>query len=145
MGDSIPGPRDHALSRRQMLNHSLSHLGARNGLETSTKWSLTISSLRSLEQRVWLHREWTTLKEALSEAMTLLVTFLSPWPQFTLRSLGSSVWDISPGVGGREEGEGGLKLSYGLCSFPRAMHLRRPGGPPHIKLAVEWESCAKER
>ncbi|XP_038523429.1 ubiquitin carboxyl-terminal hydrolase 43 isoform X1 [Canis lupus familiaris] len=37
--------------------------------------------------------------------------------------------------------------SHPLCHWAvdRAMHLRRPGGPPHIKLAVEWESCAKER
>ncbi|KAM9208768.1 ubiquitin carboxyl-terminal hydrolase 43 [Dugong dugon] len=27
----------------------------------------------------------------------------------------------------------------------RALHLRRLGGPPHVKLAVEWDSCAKER
>ncbi|XP_067570568.1 ubiquitin carboxyl-terminal hydrolase 43 isoform X1 [Pseudorca crassidens] len=26
----------------------------------------------------------------------------------------------------------------------RALHLRRPGGPPHIKLAVEWDSGTKE-
>lgn len=27
----------------------------------------------------------------------------------------------------------------------RALHLRKPGGPPHVKLAVEWDSSAKER
>ncbi|KAF4012377.1 hypothetical protein G4228_004282 [Cervus hanglu yarkandensis] len=27
----------------------------------------------------------------------------------------------------------------------RALHLRRPGGPPHIKLAVEWDIDTKER
>nr|XP_020017022.1 ubiquitin carboxyl-terminal hydrolase 43 isoform X2 [Castor canadensis] len=34
-----------------------------------------------------------------------------------------------------------------LChwALDRALHLRRPGGPPHIKLAVEWNSSAKER
>nr|XP_003416834.1 ubiquitin carboxyl-terminal hydrolase 43 [Loxodonta africana] len=34
-----------------------------------------------------------------------------------------------------------------LCHWvvDRALHLRRPGGPPHVKLAVEWDSCAKER
>ncbi|XP_057569756.1 ubiquitin carboxyl-terminal hydrolase 43 isoform X2 [Hippopotamus amphibius kiboko] len=34
-----------------------------------------------------------------------------------------------------------------LCHWAvdRALHLRRPGGPPHIKLAVEWDSGAKER
>ncbi|XP_058532135.1 ubiquitin carboxyl-terminal hydrolase 43 isoform X3 [Ochotona princeps] len=34
-----------------------------------------------------------------------------------------------------------------LCHWEvdRALHLRRPGGPPHIKLAVEWDSSAKER
>ncbi|XP_055973745.1 ubiquitin carboxyl-terminal hydrolase 43 [Sorex fumeus] len=26
----------------------------------------------------------------------------------------------------------------------RVLHLRKPGGPPHIKLAVEWDSWAKE-
>nr|XP_036862019.1 LOW QUALITY PROTEIN: ubiquitin carboxyl-terminal hydrolase 43 [Manis javanica] len=37
--------------------------------------------------------------------------------------------------------------SQPLCHWAvdRALHLRRPGGPPHIKLAVEWDSCAKER
>ncbi|XP_046533402.1 ubiquitin carboxyl-terminal hydrolase 43 isoform X1 [Equus quagga] len=34
-----------------------------------------------------------------------------------------------------------------LCHWAvdRALHLRRPGGPPHVKLAVEWDSGAKER
>ncbi|KAG8507115.1 Ubiquitin carboxyl-terminal hydrolase 43 [Galemys pyrenaicus] len=34
-----------------------------------------------------------------------------------------------------------------LCHWAvdRALHLRRPGGPPHVKLAVEWDSCLKER
>ncbi|XP_007950535.1 ubiquitin carboxyl-terminal hydrolase 43 [Orycteropus afer afer] len=33
-----------------------------------------------------------------------------------------------------------------LCHWAvdRALHLRRPGGPAHVKLAVEWDSCAKE-
>ncbi|XP_058415697.1 ubiquitin carboxyl-terminal hydrolase 43 isoform X2 [Diceros bicornis minor] len=37
--------------------------------------------------------------------------------------------------------------SQPLCHWAvdRALHLRRPGGPPHIKLAVEWDSGAKER
>ncbi|KAI4566418.1 hypothetical protein MJG53_015095 [Ovis ammon polii x Ovis aries] len=29
--------------------------------------------------------------------------------------------------------------------FSMALHLRRPGGPPHIKLAVEWDVDTKER
>ncbi|XP_008588950.1 PREDICTED: ubiquitin carboxyl-terminal hydrolase 43 [Galeopterus variegatus] len=34
-----------------------------------------------------------------------------------------------------------------LCHWAvdRALRLRRPGGPPHVKLAVEWDSSAKER
>ncbi|MXQ89405.1 hypothetical protein E5288_WYG000764 [Bos mutus] len=34
-----------------------------------------------------------------------------------------------------------------LCHWAvdRALHLRRPGGPPHIKLAVEWDVDTKER
>ncbi|XP_008070655.2 ubiquitin carboxyl-terminal hydrolase 43 [Carlito syrichta] len=34
-----------------------------------------------------------------------------------------------------------------LCHWAvdRALHLRKPGGPPHIKLAVEWDSSIKER
>lgn len=34
-----------------------------------------------------------------------------------------------------------------LCHWAvdRALHLRRPGGPPHVKLAIEWDSCVKER
>ncbi|XP_074198301.1 ubiquitin carboxyl-terminal hydrolase 43 isoform X1 [Camelus bactrianus] len=34
-----------------------------------------------------------------------------------------------------------------LCHWAvdRALHPRRPGGPPHIKLAVEWDSGTKER
>ncbi|XP_053528696.1 ubiquitin carboxyl-terminal hydrolase 43 isoform X2 [Artibeus jamaicensis] len=34
-----------------------------------------------------------------------------------------------------------------LCHWAvdRALHLRKPGGPPHVKLAVEWDSCVKER
>ncbi|XP_004684653.1 PREDICTED: ubiquitin carboxyl-terminal hydrolase 43 isoform X2 [Condylura cristata] len=34
-----------------------------------------------------------------------------------------------------------------LCHWAvdRALHLRKPGGPPHVKLAVEWDSCFKER
>ncbi|XP_045425706.1 ubiquitin carboxyl-terminal hydrolase 43 isoform X1 [Lemur catta] len=34
-----------------------------------------------------------------------------------------------------------------LCHWAvdRALHLKRPGGPPHVKLAVEWDSSAKER
>ncbi|XP_059235390.1 ubiquitin carboxyl-terminal hydrolase 43 isoform X2 [Mustela nigripes] len=37
--------------------------------------------------------------------------------------------------------------SHPLCHWAvdRALHLRRPGGPPHVKLAVEWDSCTKER
>uniref|UniRef100_G1L5D5 Ubiquitin carboxyl-terminal hydrolase n=1 Tax=Ailuropoda melanoleuca TaxID=9646 RepID=G1L5D5_AILME len=37
--------------------------------------------------------------------------------------------------------------SHPLCHWAvdRALYPRRPGGPPHIKLAVEWDSCAKER
>lgn len=27
----------------------------------------------------------------------------------------------------------------------RALHLRKPGGPPHVKLAVEWDSSVMER
>ncbi|KAM5272879.1 ubiquitin carboxyl-terminal hydrolase 43 isoform 2-T2 [Ctenodactylus gundi] len=36
-----------------------------------------------------------------------------------------------------------LPLSH--WAVDRALHLWRPGGPPHIKLAVEWDSTAKER
>uniref|UniRef100_A0A8C2MWQ7 ubiquitinyl hydrolase 1 n=1 Tax=Cricetulus griseus TaxID=10029 RepID=A0A8C2MWQ7_CRIGR len=34
-----------------------------------------------------------------------------------------------------------------LCHWAvdRALHLRRPGGPPHVKLAVEWDSSVTER
>ncbi|KAL2765833.1 ubiquitin carboxyl-terminal hydrolase 43 isoform 2, partial [Daubentonia madagascariensis] len=34
-----------------------------------------------------------------------------------------------------------------LCHWAvdRALHRRRPGGPPHVKLAVEWDHSAKER
>lgn len=34
-----------------------------------------------------------------------------------------------------------------LCHWAvdRALHLRRLGGPPHVKLAVEWDSSIKER
>uniref|UniRef100_A0A8C5KZP7 ubiquitinyl hydrolase 1 n=1 Tax=Jaculus jaculus TaxID=51337 RepID=A0A8C5KZP7_JACJA len=34
-----------------------------------------------------------------------------------------------------------------LCHWAvdRALHLRRPGGPAHVKLAVEWDSSVKER
>ncbi|XP_036197489.1 ubiquitin carboxyl-terminal hydrolase 43 isoform X6 [Myotis myotis] len=61
----------------------------------------------------------------------------NPGPLFSIRVVGQS-----------------LALSYlspqdsrPLCHWAvdRALHLRRPGGPPHIKLAVEWDSCAKER
>ncbi|VTJ58332.1 Hypothetical predicted protein [Marmota monax] len=36
--------------------------------------------------------------------------------------------------------------SWPLCHWAvdRALHLRKPGGPPHVKLAVEWDSSAKE-
>ncbi|XP_012661413.1 ubiquitin carboxyl-terminal hydrolase 43 isoform X2 [Otolemur garnettii] len=39
------------------------------------------------------------------------------------------------------------KDSRPLCHWAvdRALHSRRPGGPPHVKLAVEWDSSAKER
>uniref|UniRef100_A0A5F7ZU05 ubiquitinyl hydrolase 1 n=1 Tax=Macaca mulatta TaxID=9544 RepID=A0A5F7ZU05_MACMU len=39
------------------------------------------------------------------------------------------------------------KDSRPLCHWAvdRALHLRRPGGPPHVKLAVEWDSSVKER
>ncbi|XP_063485513.1 ubiquitin carboxyl-terminal hydrolase 43 isoform X2 [Symphalangus syndactylus] len=39
------------------------------------------------------------------------------------------------------------KDSRPLCHWAvdRVLHLRRPGGPPHVKLAVEWESSVKER
>ncbi|XP_053425164.1 ubiquitin carboxyl-terminal hydrolase 43 isoform X2 [Nycticebus coucang] len=39
------------------------------------------------------------------------------------------------------------KDSRPLCHWvvDRALHSRRPGGPPHVKLAVEWDSSAKER
>ncbi|XP_058139469.1 ubiquitin carboxyl-terminal hydrolase 43 [Dasypus novemcinctus] len=33
----------------------------------------------------------------------------------------------------------------GHWAVDRALHLRRPGGPPHVRLAVEWDSGAKER
>ncbi|XP_029785029.1 ubiquitin carboxyl-terminal hydrolase 43, partial [Suricata suricatta] len=36
-----------------------------------------------------------------------------------------------------------LPLSH--WAVDRALHPRRPGGPPHVKLAVEWESEAKGR
>ncbi|KAK1331672.1 hypothetical protein QTO34_009645 [Cnephaeus nilssonii] len=61
----------------------------------------------------------------------------NPGPLFSIRVVGQS-----------------LALSYlspqdsrPLCHWAvdRALHPRRPGGPPHIKLAVEWDSCAKER
>ncbi|XP_059524604.1 ubiquitin carboxyl-terminal hydrolase 43 isoform X2 [Myotis daubentonii] len=61
----------------------------------------------------------------------------NPGPLFSIRVVGQS-----------------LALSYlspqdsrPLCHWAvdRALHLRGPGGPPHIKLAVEWDSCAKER
>ncbi|XP_069883071.1 ubiquitin carboxyl-terminal hydrolase 43 isoform X1 [Dipodomys merriami] len=34
-----------------------------------------------------------------------------------------------------------------LCHWAvdRALHIRKPGGPPHVKLAVEWDSSIKER
>lgn len=34
-----------------------------------------------------------------------------------------------------------------LCHWAvdRALHLRKPGGPPHVKLAVEWDSSVMER
>nr|XP_021511683.1 ubiquitin carboxyl-terminal hydrolase 43 [Meriones unguiculatus] len=34
-----------------------------------------------------------------------------------------------------------------LCHWAvdRALHLRRPGGPPHVKLAVEWDSSVADR
>ncbi|XP_039703278.1 ubiquitin carboxyl-terminal hydrolase 43 isoform X1 [Pteropus medius] len=49
----------------------------------------------------------------------------------------------------------GQSLAYGylppqhsqpLChwAIDRALHLKRPGGPPHVKLAIEWDSCVKE-
>ncbi|KAM6175034.1 ubiquitin carboxyl-terminal hydrolase 43 isoform 2-T2 [Erethizon dorsatum] len=36
--------------------------------------------------------------------------------------------------------------SQPLCHWAvdRALHLRRPGGPPHVKLAVEWDCATKE-
>ncbi|XP_055223458.1 ubiquitin carboxyl-terminal hydrolase 43 isoform X3 [Gorilla gorilla gorilla] len=39
------------------------------------------------------------------------------------------------------------KDSRPLCHWAvdRVLHLRRPGGPPHVKLAVEWDSSVKER
>nr|XP_035155914.2 ubiquitin carboxyl-terminal hydrolase 43 isoform X1 [Callithrix jacchus] len=39
------------------------------------------------------------------------------------------------------------KDSRPLCHWAvdRALHLRRPGGPPHVKLAVEWDGSVKER
>ncbi|XP_017386930.1 ubiquitin carboxyl-terminal hydrolase 43 isoform X1 [Cebus imitator] len=39
------------------------------------------------------------------------------------------------------------KDSQPLChwAIDRALHLRRPGGPPHVKLAVEWDGSVKER
>ena len=36
-------------------------------------------------------------------------------------------------------------LGWAPYSLIRALHLRRPGGPPHIKLAVEWDVDTKER
>ncbi|XP_037665561.1 ubiquitin carboxyl-terminal hydrolase 43 isoform X2 [Choloepus didactylus] len=37
--------------------------------------------------------------------------------------------------------------SQPLCHWAvdRALHLRKPGGPPHVKLAVEWENSAVQR
>ncbi|XP_070249894.1 ubiquitin carboxyl-terminal hydrolase 43 isoform X2 [Myotis yumanensis] len=85
---------------------------------------------------------WVQLQQCiLSEARHLMKGEApgqqNPGPLFSIRVVGQS-----------------LALSYlspqdsrPLCHWAvdRALHLRRPGGPPHIKLAVEWDSCAKER
>ncbi|XP_019490430.1 PREDICTED: ubiquitin carboxyl-terminal hydrolase 43-like [Hipposideros armiger] len=74
-------------------------------------------------------------------------------PDLSLHSvLDISVWNINGGVGGRPldpaamwEEDSMLSDGFLPCSLLRALHLRRPGGPPHVKLAIEWDSCVKER
>ncbi|XP_054427225.1 ubiquitin carboxyl-terminal hydrolase 43 [Pteronotus mesoamericanus] len=61
----------------------------------------------------------------------------NPGPLFSVRVVGPSLACsyLSP------------QDSRPLCHWAvdRALHLRKPGGPAHIKLAVEWDSCVKER
>ncbi|XP_028390167.2 ubiquitin carboxyl-terminal hydrolase 43 isoform X3 [Phyllostomus discolor] len=61
----------------------------------------------------------------------------NPGSLFSIRVVGQSLaWSyLSP------------QDSRPLCHWAvdRALHLRKPGGPPHVKLAVEWDSCVKER
>ena len=61
-------------------------------------------------------------------------------------ALDVSVGNIGPGGGeGGESGKPPPCLGWAPYSLIRALHLRRPGGPPHIKLAVEWDIDTKER
>ena len=46
---------------------------------------------------------------------------------------------------GVEESRGQRSLLEAASSVLRALHLRRPGGPAHVKLAVEWDSGTQER
>ncbi|XP_045055090.2 ubiquitin carboxyl-terminal hydrolase 43 isoform X2 [Desmodus rotundus] len=86
-------------------------------------------SWAQLQQRILSNVRYLMKSEALGQQ--------NPGSLFSIRVVGQSLaWSyLSP------------QDSRPLCHWAvdRALHLRKPGGPPHVKLAVEWDSCVKER
>ncbi|XP_060060406.1 ubiquitin carboxyl-terminal hydrolase 43 isoform X2 [Erinaceus europaeus] len=84
---------------------------------------------------------WAQLQQCILNKVHYLMKNEAPiqnsGPLFSIRVVGPSVpcSYLSP------------QDSQPLCHWAvdRALHFRRPGGPPHVKLAVEWDSCVKER
>ncbi|XP_036884117.1 ubiquitin carboxyl-terminal hydrolase 43 isoform X2 [Sturnira hondurensis] len=85
---------------------------------------------------------WAQLQQCILSNVRYLMKSEAPGQQnpgllFSIRVVGQSLaWSyLSP------------QDSRPLCHWAvdRALHLRKPGGPPHVKLAVEWDSCVKER
>ncbi|XP_016077893.1 PREDICTED: ubiquitin carboxyl-terminal hydrolase 43 [Miniopterus natalensis] len=88
-------------------------------------------SWAQLQQRILSKVRYLMKSETLGQQVR------SPGSLFSIRVVGQSLAlnYLSP------------QDSRPLCHWAvdRALHLRRPGGPPHVKLAVEWDSCVKER
>lgn len=84
---------------------------------------------------------WAQLQQCILSKVRYLMKSEPPiqnsGPLFSIRVVGLSVpcSYLSP------------QDSRPLCHWTvdRALHFRRPGGPSHVKLAVEWDSSIKER
>lgn len=63
-----------------------------------------------------------------------------PSPVFLLWVLCGAGWQ-----GGGPMGTGGIRGHLTSSSPPRALQLSGAGGPPHVKLTVEWDVSTKER